>query len=321
MFNMVKVTIVGAGFVGATTAHILAMKDIVQEIVLVDIIEGVPQGKALDLQQSCSIENFKTRIVGSNSYNETKNSDIVVVTAGIPRKPGMSRDDLLAINTKIMASVVKEIANVSPNAVLIIVSNPLDAMVYVASEISKFPKHRIIGMAGILDTARYKAFIAEKVSTDVNPVYPSAVNGFVLGGHGDEMVPLPRLTTVKKKLLEEMMNKQDIESIIERTRNGGKEIVDYLKTGSAFFAPASSIVQMINAIVKDTDEILPCCAYVNGQYHVSGYFIGIPVVLGKKGVKKVIELQLTDKENEQLQTTVSHVKMLIGDVKKLLTNL
>ena len=306
---MAKITVVGAGNVGATTAHLAALKKL-GDIVLIDIVEGLPQGKALDILESGPVEGFDCRVIGTNNYEDTKNSDIVVITAGIARKPGMSRDDLLEINTKIVKSVTEQIVKYNPNCILIIVSNPLDAMVYAASEASKFPKNKVIGMAGILDSTRFRSFIAAELGVSVNKV-----EAMVLGGHGDDMVPLVRFTKANGKPITNLLPKEKINALVERTRNGGIEIVNLLKTGSAYYAPASSAVEMIDSILKDKKKVLPCAAYLDGEYGVKGYFVGVPARLGKNGVEEVIELELNEEERKQFQETASHVKELIEKVK------
>ena len=304
-----KIAIIGSGNVGATAAHLCALKGL-GDVVLVDIIEGVPQGKALDMHESSPIEGFDGDVIGTNNYEDTKDSDIVVITAGIARKPGMSRDDLLRTNTKIMKSVSEQVVKYSPNAILIIVTNPLDAMVWVAAEVSKFPKNRIVGMAGILDSARFRSFIARELK-----VPPKMVEAIVLGGHGDSMVPLPKYSTIEGKPITELMSKEKIEALVERTRKGGAEIVGLLKTGSAYYAPASSIVEMIDSILNDKKKILPCAAWLNGQYGVNGYFIGVPAKLGKDGVEEVIELKLNEEETKAFKKTAEHVKELIQKIE------
>ncbi len=311
MFKRKKITIVGAGFVGATAAHWAASKEL-GDIVLIDIVEGVPQGKGLDLYEASSVEKFNSKIIGTNNYEDTKDSDIVIITAGLPRKPGMSRDDLLATNAKIVKSVTEQIVKYSPNCFIIVVSNPLDAMVYVAKEVSGFPKNRVMGMAGVLDSARMSAFISEELNVSVEDI-----NAFVLGGHGDTMVPLPRYSTVAGIPITELMDKDTIEKIVDRTRNGGAEIVNYLKTGSAFFAPSASVVEMAESILKDKKRILPCAAYLEGEYGINGYFIGVPVKLGGNGVEKVIEINLTDDEKAQLMKSYESVKGLVAKMKEM----
>ena len=299
-----KITIIGTGNVGATTAHLTLLKQL-GDVVLVDIVEGIPQGKALDLFESSPIEQFSCSVIGTNSYEKTKDSDIVVITAGIARKPGMSRDDLIVTNKKIVSEVTKQVVKYSPNAVLIIVTNPLDAMVSVAHEVSGFPKNRIMGMAGILDTARFRTFIGEALGIPAHKV-----DALVLGGHGDSMVPLVSKTTVEGVPLTEKLSAEKINAIVERTRKGGAEIVSYLKTGSAYYAPASAIVEMLDAIINDKKKTLPCAALLEGEYGVNGLFIGVPIVLGAGGVEKVVELELTQDERTMFDKTVEHVRSL-----------
>lgn len=305
-----KITIVGAGNVGATAAHWAASKEL-GDIVLVDVVEGVPQGKGLDLYESSPVEGFDAKITGANSYEETKNSDVVIITAGLPRKPGMSRDDLLQKNSAIMKSVVTEVVKYSPESILIIVSNPLDAMCAVAKEVSGFPRSRVIGMAGILDSARFRAFISMELNVSVEDV-----TAFVLGGHGDDMVPLPRYCSIGGIPLPAMMPQEKIDQIVERTRKGGGEIVALLKTGSAFYAPGASAVQMAEAILKDKKRILPCAAYLEGEYGVNGYFIGVPVKLGAGGLEEVIEIELNPEEKAALEKSVASVKSLTEALPK-----
>ena len=306
-----KVTVVGAGNVGATAAQRLAEKALC-DVVLVDIAEGLPQGKALDLAEAAPIEKHDSRLVGTNDYEATAGSDIVIITAGIPRKPGMSRDDLVKTNKGIMQSVVENVAKQSPNAILIVVSNPLDAMCHVAFEASGFPKNRVLGMAGVLDSARFRCFIAEELDVSVENTH-----AFVLGGHGDTMVPLPRYSTVAGVPITEMMSADRIEAIVERTRTGGAEIVSLLKTGSAFYAPASASVEMAESILKDRKKILPCAVYLEGEYGINGLFIGVPVKLGKDGIEKIIEIKLTNEENAALQKSADAVRNLVNDMAKL----
>jgi malate dehydrogenase len=304
-----KVTVVGGGFVGATAAHWVAAKELA-DVVLIDIIDGMPQGKALDLLQAGPVEGFDVNVLGTNDYADTANSDLVIITAGIARKPGMSRDDLLAINTGIVKDVTAQIAKYSPQAFLIIVSNPLDAMVYVASKVSGFPKNRVMGMAGVLDAARFRTFIAKELGVSVKDI-----QAFVLGGHGDTMVPLPRYTTVSGIPIPDLMPADRIEALVDRTRNGGAEIVNLLKTGSAFFAPSASAVQMAEAILKDQKRILPCAAYCEKEYGIGGYFVGVPVMLGAGGVERVIEIQMTPEEKARFDKSVEAVKRLVTDIK------
>lgn len=306
-----KVTVVGAGNVGATAAQRLAEKALC-DVVLVDIAEGLPQGKALDLAEAAPIEKHDSRLVGTNDYTLTADSDIVIITAGIPRKPGMSRDDLLKTNKDIMKAVVENVAKTSPDAILIIVSNPLDAMCHVAYDVSGFPKNRVIGMAGVLDSARFRCFIAEELDVSVENTH-----AFVLGGHGDTMVPLPRYSTVAGVPITEMMEKDRIDAIVERTRTGGAEIVSLLKTGSAFYAPASASVEMAESILKDRKKILPCAVYLDGEYGINGLFIGVPVKLGAGGIEKIIEIELTDEESGALMKSADAVRSLVDDMAKL----
>ncbi|MBI2880308.1 MAG: malate dehydrogenase [Candidatus Tectomicrobia bacterium] len=303
-----KVTIVGAGNVGATTAHWVASKEL-GDIVLVDIIEGVPQGKGLDLYEAGPVEGFDCRVLGTNEYGSTAGSDVVVITAGIARKPGMSREDLLATNAKIVAGVTRETARHSPDAVLVVVSNPLDTMAWVAKEVSGFPKQRVVGMAGILDTARYRTFIAEAADVSVEDI-----SAIVLGGHGDAMVPLTRFTSVGGIPVTEFLSREALEKIVERTRNGGAEIVSYLKTGSAYYAPGAAVAQMVEAILRDKKRVLPCAAYLEGEYGVSGIYLGVPVKLGRGGVEQVIELPLQDDEKAALLKSAKGVRESIGHI-------
>ncbi len=300
-----KVTIVGAGHVGATTAQRLAEKELC-DVVLIDIIEGVPQGKALDLAEAAPIEKHDANLVGSNNYEASEKSDVVIITAGIARKPGMSRDDLLSTNAKIMKSVTEQIVRFSPDAVLIIVSNPLDAMCHVAYKTSNFPRNRVIGMAGVLDSARFRAFISMELNVSVENTH-----AFVLGGHGDTMVPLPRYSTVAGIPITELLSKERIDALVERTRNGGAEIVGLLKTGSAYYAPASATVEMAEAVLKDKKKILPCAAYLEGEYGINDLFIGVPVKLGSNGIEKIIAITLTDEENASLRQSADAVKELV----------
>jgi malate dehydrogenase len=306
-----KVTVVGAGNVGATAAQRLAEKQI-SDVVLVDIIEGVPQGKALDLTQAAAIEKHDCHVEGSNTYDDTAGSNIVIITAGIPRKPGMSRDDLISTNAGIVKKVTQEVVSRSPEAILIIVSNPLDAMCHVAFDTSGFPKERVIGMAGVLDSARFRAFIAMELNVSVENTH-----AFVLGGHGDTMVPLPRYSTVAGIPITELMSQDRIDALVERTRNGGAEIVGLLKTGSAFYAPASAAVEMAESILKDKKKILPCAAYLQGEYGINDLFIGVPVKLGARGVEEIIEITLQDQERQALQKSAAAVQELKDLLKTL----
>ena len=306
-----KVTVIGAGNVGATAAQRLAEKELC-DVVLVDIIEGVPQGKTLDLAEAAPIEKHDARLLGANTYDATAGSQIVIITAGIPRKPGMSRDDLLSTNAGIVKKVTREVASRSPQAILIIVSNPLDAMCHVAYEASGFPKERVIGMAGVLDSARFRAFIAMELNVSVENTH-----AFVLGGHGDTMVPLPRYSTVAGIPITELMTPERIEALVQRTRNGGAEIVGLLKTASAFYAPSSAAVEMAESILKDKKKILPCAAYMEGEYGIRDLFIGVPVKLGSKGVEQVIEIKLTPEEQSALQKSAAAVQELKSVLAKL----
>jgi malate dehydrogenase len=306
-----KITVVGAGFVGATTAQRIAEKELA-DVVLIDVVEGVPQGKALDLKEAAPVEKHDADIIGTNDYEASINSDIVIITAGIPRKPGMSRDDLISTNAGVMKSVTQQIAKFSPNAVLIIVSNPLDAMCHVAYEVSGFPKNRVIGMAGVLDSARFRAFIAMEMNVSVENTH-----AFVLGGHGDTMVPLPRYSTVAGIPITELISQDRIEALVKRTANGGAEIVGLLKTGSAYYAPSSAAVEMAEAIIKDKKKILPCAAYLEGEYGFKDLFIGVPVKLGAKGIEEIIEITLTDDEKVALQHSADAVQELKNILKTL----
>jgi len=300
-----KVTVVGAGMVGGTTAHRLADKELC-DVVLIDIIEGLPQGKGLDLAESAPIEGYDSRVVGTNDYKDTANSDIVVITAGLPRKPGMSRDDLLKTNYNIVKETTEKVVKHSPNSILIVVSNPLDAMTQTAYKASGFSKNRVIGMAGVLDAARMRTFIAEALEVSVENV-----TAFVLGGHGDAMVPLARYSTVAGIPLPDLMPQEKIEAIVKRTAQGGAEIVGLLKTGSAFYAPSAAIVEMVEAILKDKKKILPCAAYLEGEYGIKGLFVGVPVKLGARGIEQVIEIKLTPEERVALEKSAAAVKELV----------
>ena len=307
-----KITVVGAGNVGGTTAQRLAEKD-EYEVVLVDIVKGVPQGKAFDITQAGPVCGYSTRVVGTNGYDETAGSSVAVITSGIPRKPGMSRDELLTTNAKIVKSVVSELVSRSPNVILILVTNPLDAMVHVARRVSGLPKSRVLGMAGVLDSARMRAFIAAELS-----VPGPDVSAMVLGGHGDTMVPLLRYTTVKGKPVLELMSKDRLEAIVKRTREGGAEIVDLLKTGSAFYAPSASTVDMIEAIMKDQKRVLPCAVLCEGEYEVKDVVIGVPVRLGRGGAEQVVEYELTAEEQAALATSAGSVRELCAAVDRLM---
>src|SRR5256886_5177499 len=288
---LTKITVVGAGNVGATTAQRLAEKQLARTVVLVDVIEGVPQGKALDQYESAPIEGFDTRIVGSNDYGPAAGSELVVVTAGIARKPGMSRDDLVRTNADIVKQVSQQIKQHCPKAIVVVVSNPLDVMCWVTKQVTGFPRERVIGMAGVLDTARYRAFLAEALDVSVRDI-----QAMVLGGHGDTMVPLISYTTVSGIPVTQLLERSQLDAIVDRTRNGGAEIVKYLKTGSAYYAPSSGAVQMAEAIVRDQKRILPCAAWLEGEYGMKGLYLGVPCKLGRRGLERVIELHLTADE-------------------------
>jgi malate dehydrogenase len=300
-----KITIVGAGNVGATAAHWAAQKEM-GDVVLVDIIEGMPQGKALDLLETAPVEGFDSRVIGTNGYEETAGSDVVIITSGLARKPGMSREDLLAKNKEIVASVTQEIVRRSPRAILIVVTNPLDTMTYLVKKVSGFPKHRVMGMAGVLDAARFRSFIAAELNCSVEDV-----QAFVLGGHGDEMVPLPRYSTVAGIPITELMSQGRIEGIVERTRKGGGEIVALLKTGSAYYCPSAAAVQMAEAILRDKKRILPCAAYLEGEYGLTDIYFGVPVKLGGTGIEQIIEVPLTPEEKAALEKSAASVKRSI----------
>ncbi len=305
-----KITVIGAGNVGATAAQRIAEKELANEVVLVDIVEGVPQGKGLDMYESAPVEGFDTMVTGTNSYDATAGSDIVVITAGIPRKPGMSRDDLLNTNAGIIKSVTEQVAAKSPNTILIVVSNPLDVMVHVAQKVSGFPRNRVIGMAGVLDTARFRSFIAMELKVSVEDI-----TSLILGGHGDSMVPLARYTSVAGIPLTELMSQDKIDAIVKRAQNGGIEIVNFLKTGSAFYAPSSAAVQMVESIVKDKKRILPCAVMLNGEYGIKDTVVGVPVKLGRSGMEQILEIKLTLEENAALKKSADEVKLNMDKVK------
>ncbi len=309
MLKRAKITIVGAGNVGATAAHWAAAKEL-GDIVLVDVVEGVPQGKGLDLFEASPVEGFDAKVTGCNDYAPTAGSDIVVITAGLARKPGMTRDDLQSKNTEIVKSVVENVVKHSPNSILVIVSNPLDVMTYVALKASKFPKNRVVGMAGILDTARYRSFIAEALNVSVEDI-----QALVLGGHGDSMVPLVSYTTVSGIPVADLIPKDQLDKIVQRTRDGGIEIVNYLKTGSAYYAPSASAVQMVESIVRDKKRILPCCVWLEGEYGVKDCMVGVPVILGGSGVEKIVEVKLTAEESKALHASANQVKEQIAKVQ------
>ncbi|MGR3316884.1 MAG: malate dehydrogenase [Candidatus Anammoxibacter sp.] len=307
-----KITVVGAGNVGATTAQRLAEKEI-GDIVLVDIVEDMPQGKCLDLAEAAPVYGYDSKITGTNGYDETANSDIVVITSGLPRKPGMSRDDLLKVNAEIVKSVTENVVSKSPDCILIIVSNPLDAMTYIAYKVSKFPKQRVIGMAGVLDASRMAAFISMELNVSIENVH-----AFVLGGHGDSMVPSKRYTTVAGIPVQELMSKERLDGIIQRTRDGGAEIVKLLKTGSAFYAPSAAVAEMVEAIIKDKKKILPCAVLCEGEYGIQKLFVGVPVKLGSSGVEGIIEIKLDKEESDALRRSVDAVKELCNKIDEML---
>lgn len=300
-----KISVIGAGNVGATAAHLCALKEL-GDVVLVDIVEGIPQGKALDIHESTPVEAVTVNMTGTNSYEETKDSDVVIITAGLPRKPGMSRDDLLKTNADIVRKVTTEVVKQSPNSTLIIVSNPLDAMCHVAKEASGFPKERVMGMAGILDTARYRSFLSTEIGCS-----PDDIHALLLGGHGDSMVPLPRYTTVQGIPVTHFVSESRLNEIVERAKKGGGEIVALLKSGSAYYAPAASSVEMAEAILKDQKKIRPVCAYLEGEFGLKDIYLGVPVLLGAAGVERVIELELNSGEKDLLQSSYQSVKELV----------
>lgn len=307
-----KITVIGAGNVGATTAQRLAEKEM-GDVILVDIVQDMPQGKALDILESAPIYGYDSTVRGTNGYEETRGSDIVVITSGVARKPGMSRDDLLKTNVGIVKGVVENVVKTSPNAILIVVSNPLDAMTYVAFKMSRFPKHRVIGMAGVLDAARFRTFLAMELRVSVENIH-----AFVLGGHGDTMVPLTRYTTVAGVSVEELIPKARLEAIVKRTRDGGAEIVNLLKTGSAFYAPSAAVAEMAESIIKDKKKILPCAVLCEGEYSINGLFVGVPVKLGEKGIEQIFEIKLNAEESAALKRSAEAVKTLCEQVDKLL---
>ena len=306
-----KITIIGAGFVGSTAAHWIAAKEL-GDIVLIDIIEGIPQGKGLDLLEAGPIEGFDLQIVGTNDYAETANSDIIVITSGAPRKPGMSREDLIKVNANITRDCVEKAVAHSPNAIIIMVNNPLDTMAYLAKQVSRFPKNRVIGQAGVLDSARYRTFIAQEAGVSVEDV-----QAMLMGGHGDEMVPLPRFSTISGIPVTEFIAQEKLDAIVDRARKGGGEIVNLLKTGSAYYAPSSATVQMVEAVLRDKKRVIPCAAYLEGEYGLNDIFFGVPVVLGANGVEKVIELPLNDAEMALVKKSADGVRTSIETLKTL----
>jgi malate dehydrogenase len=305
-----KITVIGAGNVGATTAKLLLDKKLCNELVLIDILEGIPQGKALDMYESAPVELSDVRVSGTNNYDDTANSDIIVMTAGLARKPGMSRDDLQATNADIVKSCIENATKKSPNAIVVVVSNPLDVMTYVAYKVSGFLKNRVFGMAGALDSARFRCFVADALKVSVEDV-----TCFVLGGHGDSMVPLVRYSAVAGIPLSELLPAEKLDEIVKRTRSGGIEIVNYLKTGSAYYAPASGAVQMVESIVKDKKRIIPCAAFLEGEYGLTDVYCGVPVKLGKDGIEQIIQIKLTDEEQAALNKSADDVKSNIAKLK------
>jgi len=302
-----KITVIGAGHVGATAAQRIAEKELANEVVLVDVVEGLPQGKGLDMYESSPIEGFDSRVIGSNSYDATANSSIVLITAGIARKPGMSRDDLQATNAGIVKAVTEQAVAKSPQAIIIVVSNPLDVMTYVAKKVSGFPRHRVMGMAGVLDSARFRTFISMELNVSVEDV-----SAFVLGGHGDSMVPLARYSTVAGIPLPDLMDKATIDRLVKRTRDGGAEIVNFLKTGSAYYAPSAAAVEMIESIVRDKKRVLPCAAWLEGEYGLKDVYCGVPIKIGKNGMEEIIQIKLAPDEQAALDKSAADVKASIA---------
>ncbi len=307
---MAKVTVVGAGFVGATAAQRIVEKNLA-DVVLVDVVEGLAQGKALDMMESAPIEGFTSKIIGTTKYEETASSDVIVITAGLARKPGMSRDDLLFKNAEIVGGIASECAKYSPNAILILVTNPLDVMTWLAQEKTGFPTNRVFGMAGELDSARYRYFLAEATGAK-----PSEVNAIVLGGHGDQMVPVPQLAIVKGQPVEKLLDKDVIEKINERARVGGAEIVQLLKTGSAFYAPSASVVKMVRAVLRDTGEIIPSCVYLSGEYGLKNLYCGVLAKIGRSGIKSIVEIAITDEQKKELAASAEDVRQNFLKLKK-----
>ncbi len=305
-----KISIIGAGNVGATAAQIIVDKSLANEVVLIDVVEGIPQGKALDIQQSAAIQYSDTKIIGTNTYESSSNSDIIVITAGIPRKPGMSRDDLVSTNANIVKAATEQAMKFSPNAIIIVVSNPLDVMTYVAFVTSHLPRHKVLGMSGVLDTARFKTFICAELNVSIENV-----STLVLGGHGDSMVPLEKHTTIAGIPISELLPKNRIDAIIERTRNGGAEIVKHLKTGSAYYAPAASVVQMIDAIVNNRNRIMASCVYLNGEYGYNNICLGVPVKIGSRGIEEIELIKLNDEEAAAFEKSAHDVKEQISKLK------
>ncbi len=306
-----KISIIGAGFVGSTAAHWIASKEL-GDVVLVDIVEGMPQGKGLDLLQAGPIEGFDVKITGTNDYADTANSDIIIVTSGAPRKPGMSREDLIRVNADITRDCISKAAPLSPNAVIIMVNNPLDTMTYLAKQVSGFPKNRVVGQAGVLDTARYRTFIAMEAGVSVEDI-----QAMLMGGHGDEMVPLPRFTTISGIPVTEFISKERLDAIVDRTRKGGGEIVNLLKTGSAYYAPSAATVQMVEAILRDKKRVLPCSCYLEGEYGLNDIYFGVPCILGAGGVERVLELPLNEEEMALVKKSAEAVSSSIATLKQL----
>ncbi|ABX06838.1 MAG TPA: malate dehydrogenase [Herpetosiphon sp.] len=312
MANRKKVTIIGAGFVGSTCAHWLASKELA-DVVLVDIVEGIPQGKGLDLLQSGPVEGFDVSVIGTNSYEETTDSDVVILTSGAPRKPGMTREDLLKINAEITKSNIEKVAKTSPNACIIVVNNPMDTMTYLARVASGFPKERVMGQGGVLDAARYRTFLAQELNVSVEDI-----QAMLMGGHGDEMVPLPRYTTVSGIPVTEFISAERLNQIVERTKKGGGEIVSLLKTGSAYYAPAAATIQMVEAILKDKKRVLPAAAYLEGEYGINDLYFGVPVVLGAGGVERILELPLSDDEKALMAKSADLVRSSVDTLRTLI---
>ena len=306
-----KISLIGAGQIGGTLAHLLSIKEIA-DVVLFDVAEGIAKGKALDIAQSTAVDGFDVNIKGTSNYDDIKNSDVIIITAGVPRKPGMSRDDLLEINLKIIKQVAEGIKKNSPNAFVICITNPLDVMVMALQKYSGLPTNKVVGMAGILDSSRFRYFISQELKVSIKKI-----KSLVLGGHGDTMVPMPNHTTVNGKPLNQIIKKEKLESIIERTRKGGAEIIKYLEKGSAFYAPAASGVEMAESYIKDLKKILPCAAYLNGEYGVKNIYAGVPVKIGKKGVEKIIEIDLSDEEKKQFDHSIKAVEELFNSAKKI----
>ena len=310
-----KISLIGAGQIGGTLAHLISIKELA-DVVLFDVADGIAKGKALDIAQSTSIDGLSINLIGTNNYEDIKNSDVIIITAGVPRKPGMTRDDLLEINLKIIKQVAEGIKKNSPNAFVICITNPLDVMVMALQSYSGLPKHKIVGMAGILDTSRFKYFLSQELKVPVKNI-----ESLVLGGHGDTMVPMPNHTKVNGKSLNQLIKKEKLNSIIDRTRKGGAEIVKFLQKGSAFYAPAASGVEMAESYIKDLKKTLPCAAHLNGEYGVKNLYAGVPVVIGKKGVEKIVEIELSDKEKNQFNVSIKAVQSLFEVAKKIDKNL